>query len=67
MSRRRVSTPVAFVATYLAVFAVMVAWWLGLQAAAETGPALTVLVAYAVPTAAWVVLARLYRQKRDRA
>lgn len=59
MKRRRVSTPVAFVVTYLVVFAVMVGWWLGLQAATETGPVLTVLVAYAAPAAAWAVVAVL--------
>lgn len=67
MSRRPIPTPVVFVVTFLAVFAVMVGWWLGLQAATESGPALTVLVAYAAPVAAWAVVAGLYGMERHRA
>ena len=65
MSRAGGSTPARFVGTYLAVFALMVGWWLGLQAATSLGPALTVLVAYAGPAIAWVVIGVPFRQRRS--
>jgi hypothetical protein len=47
------TTPVRFVLSYVAVLAIMVAWWLGMKGAATVGPVLLLVVAYAVPVAAW--------------
>lgn len=64
MSRLRGSTPVKFVTTYLVVFALMLGWWLALQASTDVGPVLTVLVAYAAPVAAWVAVPHLVGEKQ---
>ena len=56
-----------FLITYLAVFGVMLGWWLLLQVLARVGgPGLTVLVAFAAPATAWAVIAVLFGEKRHR-
>jgi len=51
------STPVRFVVAYVAVLAIMLGWWLVMKRAATVGPILLLVVAYAVPVAAWWAVA----------
>lgn len=41
-------------AAYVVIAAALVAWWVGLRAAADTSLGLAVVVAYAVPALAWL-------------
>ncbi|GMQ97689.1 MAG: hypothetical protein BMS9Abin17_0189 [Acidimicrobiia bacterium] len=53
------STSVRFVLTYVAVLTTMLTWWLAMKQAATIGSLALVVVAYAVPVAAWwAVVAR---------
>lgn len=67
MTHRPLPRPAKFLVTYLSVLAVMLAWWLALRASTETAaPVLTLLVAYAVPVAAWAGLVILGTNLRGR-
>jgi len=42
-----------FALSYITVLTIMLAWWLGMKGAATVGPILLLVVAYALPVAAW--------------
>jgi predicted MFS family arabinose efflux permease len=61
-----VTRPVALGLAYLGTAVALVAWWLGLQAAARAGGGLTVGIAFGVPAVVWAVFAVASTRGRPR-